>query len=112
MWANQDLELALHCVSAQYPISWATHLLWVEYALNILVSAATGMSHIETANGFQPPFFQETKVAVQSIQDHMQRCRRIWEMACTALFLSTVQNQRLADRLCLPAPAYILGQKV
>lgn len=54
------------------PVS--THLPWVEYAHDSLVSFATGMSPFMVTNGFQPPFFTEqgADVVVLSNQDHMQ----------------------------------------
>ncbi|KAK7933592.1 hypothetical protein WMY93_004488 [Mugilogobius chulae] len=73
--ANQDLEAAIRCVAADHPASWSTHLPWIEYSHNTLVSSATGMSPFMASNGYQPPLFptQERAVAVPSIQVHLRR---------------------------------------
>ncbi|XP_050924947.1 uncharacterized protein LOC108874699 [Lates calcarifer] len=112
--ANQDLEAALRCVASNHPVSWSSHLPWIEYAHNSLVSSATGMSPFMAANGFQPPLFpaQETEVAVPSVQAHLQRARQVWREAQAALARTAARNQRLADRHRTPAPLYQPGQKV
>lgn len=111
---NQDLGSALRCVSAKHPASWSTHLSWVEYSHNSLVSSATGMSPFMASLGFQPPLFpiQETEVAVPSVQEHLRRARRVWREAGAALRRTAARNQRLADRHRSPAPPYQPGQKV
>ena len=85
--ANQNLEAALRCVAARLPASWSSHLAWVEYAHNSLVSSATGMSPFMVSNGFQPPLFpsQETEVTVPSVQAHLRRARRVGREARAAL---------------------------
>lgn len=40
--ANQDLESALHCVSARHSASWSTHVPWVEYVHDSVTSSKTG----------------------------------------------------------------------
>lgn len=112
--ANQNLEAALRCVAARHPASWSTHLPWIEYSHNSLVSSATGMSPFMAANGFQPPVFpsQETRVAVPSIQKHLQRARKIWHEVRAALSRTAARNQKLADRHRSPAPPYKTGEKV
>jgi len=42
--ANQDLEAALHCVTAHHPVSLSSFLPWIEYAHNSLSCSATVMS--------------------------------------------------------------------
>ena len=112
--ANQDLGSALRCVTALHPASWATHLSWIEYAHNSLVCSATGMSPFMASNGFQPPLFpsQETDVAVPSVEEHLQRARRVWREARAALVRTAARNQRIADRHRTPAPDYQPGQMV
>ena len=112
--ANQDLEAALRCVTSNHPVSWSTHLPWIEYAHNSLVCSATGMSPFMASNGFQPPLFpaQEMDVAVPSVQGHLWRARRVWREARAALTRTAARNQRLADRHRTPAPDYRPGQKV
>ncbi|KAK5927636.1 hypothetical protein CgunFtcFv8_012771 [Champsocephalus gunnari] len=112
--ANQDLEAALRCVSSHHPVSWASHLPWVEYAHNSLVCSATGMSPFMASVGFQPPLFpaQERDVAVPSVQGHLRRARRVWHEARASLVRTAARNQRLADRHRTPAPDYQPGQKV
>lgn len=112
--ANQDLEATLRCVSSSHPVSWASHLPWVEYAHNSLVCSATDMSPFMASVGFQPPLFptQERDVAVPSVQGHLRRARRVWHEARAALTRTAARNQRLADRHRTPAPDYQPGEKV
>ena len=112
--ANQDLGAALRCVTALHPASWSTHLSWIEYAHNSLVCSATGMSPFMAANGFQPPLFpsQETDVAVPSVEEHLQRARRVWREARAALVHTAARNQPVADRHRTPAPDYQPRQMV
>lgn len=52
---NQELEEALRCVTSAEPTAWSTHLAWIEYAHNTLVSLASGLSPFEASLGYQPP---------------------------------------------------------
>ena len=101
--ANQVLGSALRCVAFRHPASWSTHLPWVEYAQNSLVSSATGMSPFMVSMGFQPPLFpvQEEEVAVPSVQDHLRRARRVWREARAALARTAARSWRtvIAPRL-------------
>ena len=54
---NQDLEAALRCMAEANPTTWSSHLTWVEYSHNSLVSSATGVSPFEASLGYQPPLF-------------------------------------------------------
>ena len=103
--ANQGLESSLRCVAFRLPASWSTHLPWVEYAHNSLISSATGLSPFMVTHGFQPPLFpsQEAETTVPSVQAQFQRARRVWQEA---------RNQRIADRHRTPAPGYKVGQRV
>lgn len=85
--ANQGLESSLRCVASRLPASWSTHLPWVEYAHNSLVSSATGLPPFMVTHGFQHPLFpcQETEVAIPSVQAQFQRARRVWREARAAL---------------------------
>ena len=111
--ANQDLGASLRCVASRLPASWSTHLPWVEYAHNSLVSTATGMSPFMVSQGYQPPLFpsQESEVAVPSVQAHLRRAHRVWREARAALTRTAARNQ-LADRHRTPAPDYQVGQEV
>ena len=75
--ANQALEATLRCITTSNPASWSLHLPWVEYSLNSMVSAATGLSPFMCSLGYQPPLFpsQETEAAVPSVWAHLRRCR-------------------------------------
>ncbi|XP_077417107.1 uncharacterized protein LOC144048726 isoform X3 [Vanacampus margaritifer] len=110
---NQDLLAALHRVISRNPVSWSTHLPWVEYAHHFLVCSATGMSPLMASNVFQPPLFpaQEANVAVPSVQESLWRARRVWCEARTAPTRTAARNRRLANRWRSPAPAYQPGQK-
>ena len=79
--ANQDLGVALRCVTALKPSDWSTHLPWIEYAHNTLSSSATGLSPFECYLGYQPPLFpaQEEELAVPSVQAHLRRCQTLWK---------------------------------
>lgn len=97
--ANQDLEFSLRCVASHLSASWSTHLPWVKYTHNSLISSAAGMSPFIVMNGFQPPLFpgQESDVAVPSIQAHRQRAHRVWRETHAALRRTAARNQCLAD---------------
>ncbi|KAJ8361789.1 hypothetical protein AAFF_G00420510, partial [Aldrovandia affinis] len=94
--------------------AWSTQLPWIEYAHNSLTSASTGLSPFEASLGYQPPLFpvQEEELAVPSVQAHLDRCRKTWELTRTALLSSADRNRRFADRHRTPAPIYQPGQEV
>lgn len=82
---TNHLETSLRCVASRLPSSWATHLPWVEYAHNTLVSSATGMSPFMVNHGYQPPLIpsQEMDIAVPSVQAqfscvHGGRPEQLW----------------------------------
>ena len=112
--ANQSLEDTLRCFCHRLPSSWSSYLPWVEYAHNTLVSSSTGRSPFETSLGYQPPLFpaQEADIAVSTPDDHVQRCRKVWEKTRSALLLSGDRSSRSANRRRVPAPDYRPGQKV
>lgn len=92
---NQSLESALRCVASHLPSSWATHLPWVEYAHNSLISSATGLSPFLINNGFQPPLFssQESIVTVPSVQAQFCRVRQVWQETRAVLGRTTWVNK-------------------
>lgn len=112
--ANQNLGVALRCVTTRNPSTWCSFLPWVEYAHNSLISSATGMSPFMVCLGFQPPLFpdQEKEVAVPSVQAHLSRCRRVWKAARAALMCTSARNKVTADKHRRPGPSYQPGQKV
>uniref|UniRef100_A0A674NT72 ribonuclease H n=1 Tax=Takifugu rubripes TaxID=31033 RepID=A0A674NT72_TAKRU len=112
--ANQSLEASLSCVVSRLPSSWASHLPWVEYAHNSLVSAATGLSPFMVNHGYQPPLFpsQESDAAVPLVRAQFRRIRRVWWETRAALDRTAEHNRRLADRHRAPAPNYQVGQQV
>ena len=112
--ANQALEATLRCVTTSNPASWSLHLPWVEYSLNSMVSAATGLSPFMCSLGYQRPLFpsQETEAAVPSVRAHLRRCRRIWQRARDAMTTYRDRVEWSANRRRVPAPAYRPGQWV
>ena len=112
--ANQALEATLRCVTTSNPASWSLHLPWVEYSLNTMVSAATGLSPFLCSLGYQPPLFpsQETEATVPSVRAHLRRCRRIWKTAQDTMTTNRDRVERSANRRRVPAPAYRPGQRV
>ena len=112
--ANQSMEDTLRCFCHRHPSSWSSFLPWVEYAHNTLISSSSGISPFKASLGYQPPLFpaQEAEVAVSSTDDHVQRCRRIWEKTRDALLSSGARSSRAANRRRVPAPEYRPGQMV
>ena len=112
--ANQALEATLRCVTTSNPASWSLHLPWVEYSLNTMVSAATGLSPFLCSLGYQPPLFpsQETEAVVPSVRAHLRRCRRVWKAAPDAMATNRDRVERTANRRRVLAPAYRPGQRV
>lgn len=111
--ANQDLEVALRCMT-DGDASWSQTLPWVEYAHNSLPSTSTGMSPFECCLGYQPPLFpsQEEEVAVPSAQAFVDRCKRVWRRARCQLLRTGQGYKRKADKHRSPAPSYKPGQRV
>lgn len=111
---NQEMEMALCCVTSANPSSWSVQLPWVEYAHNTLVNALLGMSPFECVFGYLPPLFppQEVEVAVPSVQDNLRRCHRTWKKAQAALVCASTRSQACVNRQRTPDPVYTLGQKV
>ncbi|CAJ1048226.1 uncharacterized protein lrfn4b [Xyrichtys novacula] len=111
---NQELETALRCVASQNPSSWASQLLWVEYAHNSLVCSAIGLSPFQCAYGYQPPLFpaQEKELSCLSVQAFIRRCRRTWLQARSTLLRSVGRYTANANRRRTAAPTYQAGQQV
>uniref|UniRef100_A0A3P9IL48 Integrase catalytic domain-containing protein n=1 Tax=Oryzias latipes TaxID=8090 RepID=A0A3P9IL48_ORYLA len=112
--ANQELEASLRCLAADNPSDWSKYLVWVEYAHNSHPSSATGISPFEASLGFSPPLFpsHELDLAVPSVQDHLQRCQRVWQQTKAALTRIKESNCRTANRHRVVGPDYRPGQKV
>ena len=112
--ANQDLEVALRCMTSSNTTSWSRMLPWVEYAHNTLPTTATGLSPFQCCLGYQPPLFpaQEEEVAVPSAQAFIRQCRRTWRRARARLLQSVVYFKKQADRRRSAAPRYNVGQRV
>lgn len=111
---NQQMEAALRCMVTKHPSSWASQLLWVEYAHNTLTSSSTGLSPFQCAYGFQPPLFPalEREVSCPSVEAFIRRCRRVWTQARKALLRSGQRSSTAANRRRSKAPVYQVGQKV
>lgn len=107
---NLSLESAHRCVVARNPTSWSSFLPWVEYVHN---SADTGLSPFMPSLGYQPPLFdfQEDEVVVPSVQVNLHHCRIVCRQICSAFLHSAQQTQRQANHH-VPAPTFLLGQKV
>lgn len=58
---NQQLENGLRCLVSQNQSSWSTHLIWVEFAHNLLPTSATGLSPFKCVSGFQPLLIQNQR---------------------------------------------------
>uniref|UniRef100_A0A3B3IH34 Gypsy retrotransposon integrase-like protein 1 n=1 Tax=Oryzias latipes TaxID=8090 RepID=A0A3B3IH34_ORYLA len=112
--ANQELEAALRCLAAQNDKNWSQYFVWIEYAHNTHVSSATGVSPFESALGYSLPLFpsQELDLAVPSVQEHLQRCQRVWRQTTEALLRTKESNCRIANRHRVVGPAYQPGQRV
>ena len=112
--ANQTLEDTLRCYCARNPSSWSRCLPWVEYAHNTLVSTSSGYSPFETSLGYNPPLFpaQTPDEPASSPEDHVARCRRVWEKTRANLLKARERATRSANRRRTPAPTYAPGQKV
>ncbi|KAI4900897.1 hypothetical protein NFI96_007222 [Prochilodus magdalenae] len=111
---NQDLERTLRCLASSNPASWSEHLIWAEYAHNTLWHSSLGMSPFECQFGYAPPMFpdQEANVGVPSAVQLVQRCRRAWQKARTAIKAATKVQKRNADRKRQPGPMFRPGQMV
>lgn len=111
---NQSLETTLRCMVGHNPSSWSSYLLWAEYAHNTLRSSSTGLSPFECQFGFSPALFpeQEIQVAVPSVQQHINRCRRTWRVVRRKLIQTSNQYQRQANLRRRSAPSLRVGQRV
>lgn len=63
--------------------------------------------------GYQPPLFefQEEEVALPSLQANLRHCK-VWGWVSSALLHSSSQYQKQANHDHVPAPSYLLGQRV
>ncbi|KAL2083813.1 hypothetical protein ACEWY4_021586 [Coilia grayii] len=112
--ANQELEKALRCVVSQDPLSWASRLVWVEYAHNTLTCSSRGMSPFQCVYGYQPPLFpsQEGEVSCLSALANTRRCRRTWARVRVALWRAVASYSAWANCRRTLAPEYCVGQRV
>ncbi len=111
---NQDLETTLRCMAANNPTSWATYIIWAEYAHNTLQSSATRLSPFECKFGYSPPLFpeEESQVDIPSARRFVQRCRQTWRKVRRALLQTSERYQRQANRRRRMAPDFLAGQRV
>ena len=91
--------------------------LWVPLLVSLSLSLSRsimGMSPFMAMFGYQPLLFpeQERELPIPSVQENISRCRQVWREARASLVRTAAQNQRLADRRLIPAPAYAPGQEV
>ncbi|KAL2098240.1 hypothetical protein ACEWY4_007447 [Coilia grayii] len=101
-------------MASRDPLSWASRLVWVEYAYNTLTCSATGMSPFQCVYGYQPPLFpsQEGEASCPSALANARRCRRTWARARAALRRAVATYSAGANRRRTPAPVYRVGQRV
>ena len=104
----------MRCMAAERPSSWSSQLPWVEYSINSLPSASSGLSPFECCLGYQPPLFpaQEVEVSMPSAQAFVRCCRQTWRSTRTALQRASVKMKSQADRRRSKAPPYRVGQRV
>ena len=113
-WSRRTRTWSL-CCAVFLPGIPTTHLPWVEYAHNSLVSSATGISPFMAAYGFQLVLFpeQEPDVAFPfSPAPNAEVSPGLAGYTRSALLRSAAWNKRLEDRHCTPSPTYVPGQKV
>eukprot|EP00064_Thunnus_orientalis_P012092 superscaffoldBa00001814_g12126 len=79
---NQEMEMALRCLSSRNPSSWSKQLLW------------------------------DQEARVPSVQAFIRRCHRTWLQARSTLLRTSNRYRRDANQHRLPAPHYTPGQKV
>lgn len=108
------LGAALHCVVSSNPPTWSSQLHRTEYAHNLLISTANGLSPFEVSLGYQPPLFLAPggDLAVSSIQHHLRCCHHVWKQNKATLLRTADQNRHLADTWRTPEPQCIPGQNV
>jgi len=111
---NQQLESTLRCLTSNNPTDWSQYITWIEYAHNSLKSASTGQSPFQVSLGYQPPLFpaDEREISVQSVNQHIRRCQRIWRDTIASLNRCSETTKRFADSKRRPAPEYSVGQEV
>ncbi|XP_023817648.1 uncharacterized protein LOC110013547 isoform X3 [Oryzias latipes] len=75
--------------------------------------SALGVSPFEASLGFPPPLFpsHELDLAVPSIQEHLQRCQRVWQQTRAALLRTKESNCQTANRHRVVGPSYQPGQR-
>ena len=97
--ANQDLGASPRCVDSRLPTSWSTHLPWVEYACNSLVSTASCLPGLSTSSISKPGVWSCSLLSPDP------------SMPCPPSRAVT-RNQWLVDGHQTPAPDYQVGQEV
>lgn len=102
---NQDLESVLCCVTASNPSSWTSYLAWIEYVHNSMTSAATGMFPFGASLGYHQPLFpfQESELAVPSVQNALHCSQIIWKNTQWALLYCADSNKCTVARYRIPA---------
>ncbi len=111
---NQDLETTLRCMAANNPTSWATYIIWAEYAHTTLQFSATRLSPFECQFGYTPPLFpeEESQVDIPSARRFVQRCHQTWRKVRRALFQTSERYQCQVNRRRRMAPDFRAGQRV
>lgn len=83
--ANQQRETTLRCMTSEKPSFWTRQLHWVEYSINSLPSASSGLSPFEWLSYYKPPplLFPalEVEVGVPSAQAFVRQCHQTWKRA-------------------------------
>ncbi|XP_023814844.1 uncharacterized protein LOC105356831 [Oryzias latipes] len=72
------------------------------------------LNQITIKDKYALPLFpsQELDLAAPSVQEHLQRCQRVWRQTTEALLRTKESNCRIANRHRVVGPEYQPGQKV
>lgn len=107
---NQEMDIALGCITSQNPSSWSRHHPCVEYAHNSLPMASPHSSVSTSINLHSSMHWRSG----YSSLGHALLCHYhlIWRKAQAAILSTKVGYQRSANSRRTPTPLNQVGQKV